>query len=59
MGGVKYQSFLKHGNHWKWALKMIFKGSGSFQFPEAVVTSTVKGSLRFTEHGSIQVLAAL
>ena len=27
------------------ALKMIFKGSGCFQFPEAVVTSIVKESL--------------
>ena len=24
-------------NHWKWALKMIFKGTVCFQFPEAVV----------------------
>ena len=38
-------------------LKMIFKGSGCFQFPEVVVTSTVKESLRSTEHGSLQVLA--
>ena len=59
MGGVKYQPFLKHSNHWKWALKMIFKGSGCFQFPEAVVTSAAKESLRSTEHGSIQVLAVL
>ena len=42
MGGVKYQPFLKHSNHWKRALKMIFKGSGCFQFPEVVVTSTAK-----------------
>ena len=28
MGGVKCQPFLKHSNHWKRALKMIFKGSG-------------------------------
>ena len=34
MGGVKCQPFLKHSNHWKRALKMIFKGSGCFQFPE-------------------------
>ena len=46
MGGVKCQPFLKHSNHWKWALKMIFKGSGCFQFPEVVVTSTAKESLR-------------
>ena len=59
MGGVKYQPFLKHSNHWKRALKMIFKGSGCFQFPEAVVSSTAKESLRSTEHGSIQVLVVL
>ena len=35
---------------------MIFKGSGSFQFPEAVVTYTVKESLRSTKRGSLQVL---
>ena len=44
------------GNHWKRVLKLIFKGSGCFQFPEAVVTSTAKGSLRSTAHGSLQVL---
>ena len=59
VGGVKCQLFLKHSNHWKQALKMIFKGSGCFQFPEAVVTSTVKESLRSTERGSLQVLAVL
>ena len=59
MGGVKCQPFLKHSNHWKRELKMIFKGSGCFQFPEAVVTSTVKESLRSTERGSLQVLAVL
>ena len=53
------QPFLKHGNHWKRALKMIFKESGCFQFPEAVVTSTAKESLRSTERGSQQVLAVL
>ena len=37
MGGAKCQPFLKQSNHWKQALKMIFKGSGCFQFPEAVV----------------------
>ena len=54
-----YQPFLKHSNHWKRALKMIFKESGCFQFPEAVVTSTAKESLRSTERGLIQVLAVL
>ena len=46
VGGVKCQPFLKRSNHWKRVLKMIFKGSGCFQFPEDVVTSTVKESLR-------------
>ena len=59
VGGVKCQPFLKHSNHWKRALKLIFKGSGCFQFPEAVVTSTAKESLRSTEHGSLKVLAIL
>ena len=59
MGGVKFQPFLKHSNHWKRALKMIFEGSGYFQFPEAVVTSTAKENLRCTERGSLQVLAVL
>ena len=59
MGGVKFQPFLKHSNHWKRALKMIFKGSGCFQFPEVVVTSTAKESLRCTERGSLQVLTIL
>ena len=59
MGGVKSQPFLKHSNHWKRALKMIFKGSRCFQFPEIVVTSTAKESLRSTERGSLQVLASL
>ena len=31
-----------YSNHWERALKIIFKGSGCFQFPEAVVTSKVK-----------------
>ena len=53
------QPFLKHSNHLKWALKMIFKGSGCFQFPEVVVTSTAKESLRCTQRGSLQVLAVL
>ena len=59
MGGVKCQLFLKHSNHWKRALKMIFKGSGCVQFPEVVVTSTGKESLRSTECSSLQVLAVL
>ena len=59
MGRVKCQPFLKHGNHWKRALKMIFKESWCFQFPEAVVTSTAKKSLRSTERGSLLVLAVL
>ena len=46
MGGVTCQPFLKHSNHWKRAPKMIFKESGCFQFPKAVVTSTAKESLR-------------
>ena len=37
VGGVKCQSFLKHSNHWKRAIKMIFKASGCFQFPEALL----------------------
>ena len=59
VGGVKYQPFLKHSNHWKRALNMIFKGSGCFQFPEAVIASTAKESLHSTERGSIQVLTVL
>ena len=59
MGGVKCQLFLKHSNYWKRVLKMIFKGSWCFQFPEVVVTSTAKESLRSTERGSLQVLAVL
>ena len=59
MGGVKCQPFLKHSNHWKRALKLIFKGSGCFQFPAVVVTSRAKESLRSTERGSLQVLAVL
>ena len=59
VGGIKCQPFQKHSNHWKRALKMIFKGSGCFQFPEAVITSTAKESLRSTKRGSLQVLAVL
>ena len=59
VGGVKCKPFLKCSNHWKRAQKKIFKGSGCFQFPEAVVTSTAKESLCSTEHGSLQVLTVL
>ena len=59
MGRFKCQPFLTHSNHWKRALNMIFKGSGCFQFPEAVVTSEAKESLCFTERGLLQVLAVL
>ena len=59
VGGVKCLPFLKHSNHWKRPLKMIFKGCGCFQFPEAVVTSTAKESLRSAERGSLQVFAVL
>ena len=52
-------AILKHGNHWKRGQKIIFKESGCFQFPEAVVTSTAKESLRSIERGSLQVLAVL
>ena len=38
---------------------MIFKGSGCFQFPESVITSTAKESLCSTERGSLQVLTVL
>ena len=38
---------------------MIFKESGCFQFPEAVISSTAKESLRSAERGSLQVLAVL
>ena len=52
-------TIFKTSNHWKRALKMIFKESGCFQFPEAVVTSTAKESLRPTQRCSLQVLAVL
>ena len=45
--------------HWKRALTIIIKGSVCFQFPEAVVTSTVKENLRSTERGSLEVVAVL
>ena len=57
VGGVKCHFY--NSNYWKWELKMIFKGSRCFQFPEAVVTLTVKESLRCTDPGSLQVLAVL
>ena len=59
MGRVKCQPFLKHNNHWKRALIIVFKGIGCFQFPEAVVTSDAKESLCSTERCSVQVLAVL
>ena len=59
IGGVKCQPFLKTSNHWKLALKIVFKGSRCFQFPVAVVTSTVKESLCSTERSSLQVLTDL
>ena len=40
----------KHSNHWKRALIMIFQGSGCFQFPEAVVTSTAKDAVPKVVH---------
>ena len=58
VGGVKCQPFLNIvtiGN----GTKIIFKGSGCFQFPEAVITSTAKASLHSIKRGSIQVLAVL
>ena len=39
--------------------KNDFQGKRVLPVPEAVVTSTVKESLRSTEHGSLQVLAVL
>ena len=59
MRKVECQPFLKDSNHFKPALKLIFKGSEYFQFPKAVVTSTAKESLHSTERGSLQVLAVL
>ena len=52
-------SHFYNSNHWKWALKTIFKGSVCFLLPEAVVTSTVKESLRSTDPGSLQVVVVL
>ena len=48
--------FLK-SNYWKRSLQIIFKGNGCFQFLEAVVTSTAKGSIRSVKRGSLQVVA--
>ena len=45
--------------HWKRTQKIVFKRSGCFQFHVAVVTSTVKESLRSTKNGSLQVLTVL
>ena len=56
VGRVMCQPFLKE-EPLETGTKMIFKGTGCFQFPEAVVTSTEKESLRSTERGSLQVLA--
>ena len=50
----------KNSSHWKRTLKLIFKGSGCFQFPEAaVVNSAAKESLRSFKHGSLQALTVL
>ena len=43
----------------KRALKVIFKGTGSFQFLEALVTSIAKQRLRSTQRGSLQVVATV
>ena len=58
VGEVKFQPFLKD-NNWKRALQFIFKGSVCYQFPEAVVTSIVKQSLRSTKRGSLHVLTVI
>ena len=55
--GVKCQPFPRHSNHLKRVLITFFKGSGCFKFPESVITSTAKESLRSTERGSLQILA--
>ena len=39
--------------------QLIFKGSGCFQFPEAVVTSAANESLRSTKCSLLQALAVL
>ena len=48
----------KHENNLEWT-NNDFQGTGHFQFPEAVVTSTVKESLRSTKHSSLQVLTVI
>ena len=48
-----------NSTHWKRVLKMIFKENGCFQIPDAVVTSTMKESLRTTDRSSLQVLVGL
>ena len=58
-GDVMWEELSDSHFYWKRAPKMIFKGNGCFQFPEAVVTSTAKENLRPTERGSLQVLAVL
>ena len=57
-GDVMWEEF-SVSNHWKRALKRIFKGNGCSQFAEVVVTSTAKESLRSTERGSLQDLTVL
>ena len=59
MGVVKCQPFIKHSNHWKRPIKIIFKGSGCFKIPETVVTSTAKKSLRSIEGGTLKVITVL
>ena len=59
VGVVKCQPLLKHSNHWKRVRKMIFKGSGCFQFPEVVVTSTAKKAYALPNVVQLQVLAVL
>ena len=51
-------SHFYNSDHWKRALKIIFNGSWCFQFPEAVIISTVKEEgLHSTDRGSLQVVA--
>ena len=56
VGGLSVGHFY-NGNSLKRELKMIFKGSWCVLFPGAVVTLTVKESVRSTDPGSLQVLA--
>ena len=46
-------------SHWKRALKLILKGTGFFQFTEAVITFTAKENLCSTECISLEVLTVL